>query len=79
MPAAATPSNISAAGEKTKCVDGLSGELSANQREGQSENGPISEQEVSRQIWSGLVGEEGGGINSSYIKSFVIIIMIIKK
>lgn len=56
VPAAATPSNISAAGETTKVGSTRSArrKLSANQRRGQSASRPISEREGGGQIWSGF-------------------------
>lgn len=53
----ASPSRFQPQARKqTASTDCPSTELSANQRAGQSESGPISERERAGQIWSGLGG-----------------------
>lgn len=71
-PAAATASEIQPqARQQTASTGCPSGELSANQREGQSENGPISAQEVARQIWSGLEGRRWRALTQIILNHFL--------
>lgn len=73
-PAAATASEIQPQARKQTASTGCpSGELSTNHREGQSENGPISEQKVARQIWSGLDGRRWGALTQIILINYHIL------